>query len=216
MDGGPGHFKTFELSDYFFNLKKNNIFQNVDYNYFIEYHGKSICDSHFSHLSVIINNFENGVAAILSTNQLISVLNEGLDQHAQTNLRKKIGNGRKNTTIIKYERLNENTEKTEYFIKNFKPCYSFKVMEDCIEYRILLSDNTYFTQPFNQRKKKKNNSKTRIPSILPNCDLLSPISKSAKNRESFCSKHQNTTQIDLMDFDWETEIIETGSTQTSR
>ena len=65
-DGGPGHFKTFELVHYFYSLQQKKIFKQVHFNYFIEYHGKSICDSHFSVLSSIIKKYENSVAAITS------------------------------------------------------------------------------------------------------------------------------------------------------
>ena len=83
-------------------------------------------------------------------------------------------------------------------------------MDNEIQYKVLLSDSIHFTQKFNQKITKKNTTK-KHPSSLSNCDHLSPISKMAKNCESFRTKNHDTNHIDLMDFEWETEIIESGT-----
>lgn len=51
MDNGPQHFRTFEFLDSFAKFSKRFSPQKFTLNYFVEYHGKCICDSHFSLLS---------------------------------------------------------------------------------------------------------------------------------------------------------------------
>ena len=53
MDNGPQHFRTFEFLDGFAKFSKqfSEGNQTLKLHYFVEYHGKCICDSHFSLLS---------------------------------------------------------------------------------------------------------------------------------------------------------------------
>jgi hypothetical protein len=57
-DGGP-HFKNFELVAFEMSLF-NTVAKSVNFNYFVEYHGKCYCDSHFSIISRIIGDYERG------------------------------------------------------------------------------------------------------------------------------------------------------------
>jgi hypothetical protein len=50
MDGGP-HFKNLELANYFQGLKDRKLFTDVEWNFFVENHGKNPCDSCFSSIS---------------------------------------------------------------------------------------------------------------------------------------------------------------------
>merc|ERR1712000_215007 len=52
MDNAPQHFRTFELLYGYFKLATEKLHSNsLHLNYFAEYHGKCVCDSHFSLLS---------------------------------------------------------------------------------------------------------------------------------------------------------------------
>jgi hypothetical protein len=50
MDGGP-HFKNLELFNYFQGWKNRKIFTDVEWNFFVENHGKNPYDSRFSLIS---------------------------------------------------------------------------------------------------------------------------------------------------------------------
>jgi hypothetical protein len=50
MDNGPAHFRTYEFFEFLFNVQPTFKFQ-VEWNFFVEGHGKSICDTHFSKVS---------------------------------------------------------------------------------------------------------------------------------------------------------------------
>lgn len=54
-DGGSKHFKN-RFTQYFFSTQCNeNI--NIEYNFFISYHGHSFCDSHIAHLHQSVHNY---------------------------------------------------------------------------------------------------------------------------------------------------------------
>jgi len=87
MDNGPQHFRTFEFLSVFVDLSKRFVksSQKLTLNYFVEYHGKCICDSHFSLLSRYyrdysqFNEFKN---PIYTTKQFIHLLETAI---AKTN-----------------------------------------------------------------------------------------------------------------------------------
>jgi len=58
-DGGK-HFRNGQLQNFYKDLFLKKVFSLVTFNYFIEYHGKNYCDSHFSVISKIIENYETG------------------------------------------------------------------------------------------------------------------------------------------------------------
>lgn len=136
MDNGPHHFRTIELMGYFTSLKSN--FIQLTINFFAPYHGKCVCDSHFSLVSRIINSstkYSNG--EILTTDDIIRILNRGF---SESNQNKKDRNSRKKnqdqlesiiTTIIwKYFRIEDPSTKLVITIPNFTCFYYFEVKED--------------------------------------------------------------------------------------
>ena len=52
MDNGP-HFKTYEVARFLFTIPKVYNY-NIEWNFFVEGHGKSICDTHFSKVIISI------------------------------------------------------------------------------------------------------------------------------------------------------------------
>ena len=93
MDNGPQHFRTYEWLHAFFcfseDFNKKKI--DVDLNYFTEYHGKCICDAHFSLLSRYYDNRtkqkKNG-EAVYDTKGYIKILQEAILSSNQTTLHK--------------------------------------------------------------------------------------------------------------------------------
>jgi len=83
-DGGK-HFRNkdlvcFCLMEVMGELKK---FHSIELNFFIPYHGKSLCDSHFSVISRIQKKYENSTSSITSTSHFIEVMNEGFSRFVQ-------------------------------------------------------------------------------------------------------------------------------------
>jgi hypothetical protein len=56
FDNGPHHFRTHELTAYFKGLKPRLNLDRLQWNFFVEYHGKNFCDSHFSLISRFIRD----------------------------------------------------------------------------------------------------------------------------------------------------------------
>ena len=54
MDNGPNHFRTTELMAHLTSLKSK--FIQLTINFFAPYHGKCVCDSHFSLVSRILSS----------------------------------------------------------------------------------------------------------------------------------------------------------------
>jgi hypothetical protein len=78
---GARHFKNFELIHYETSLIKSGIAKSVNFNYFIEYHGKSYCDSHFAVVSRILKDHERTSEMIKSTSELIEMLKRKFDRY---------------------------------------------------------------------------------------------------------------------------------------
>ena len=75
MDNGP-HFKTYELAHFFFHSKTWYPFE-IEWNYFVENHGKSICDTHFSFVSKAIKQWSKEPEHhIASTTTLINAITD--------------------------------------------------------------------------------------------------------------------------------------------
>jgi len=55
MDNGSAHFRTYEMQYYLYSLGYNQPFGFIcEWNYFVEGHGKSICDTYFSKISLAL------------------------------------------------------------------------------------------------------------------------------------------------------------------
>jgi hypothetical protein len=67
------HFRCGETQNFYQDLFLKKVFKTVSFNYFVEYHGKSYCDSHFSVISNIIEKYESSVDQIKSTTDLINI-----------------------------------------------------------------------------------------------------------------------------------------------
>jgi hypothetical protein len=76
MDGGP-HFKNLELSNYFQGLKENK-FSAIEWNFFVENHGKNPCDSRFSSISTWLTSwFLKSQKEIRTTTDIIEAVQAG-------------------------------------------------------------------------------------------------------------------------------------------
>ena len=81
-DGGK-HFRNGELQNFYKKLFIEKVFSMITFNYFIEYHGKSYCDSHFSVISKIVENYETNIDQIKDTKELISILKDSFTKNLQ-------------------------------------------------------------------------------------------------------------------------------------
>ncbi len=65
MDVSPHHFHTHEMTHTMISLSA--LYDHVSWNYFVEYHGKNICDSHFALLSKFLSAYEQRSVVPLSS-----------------------------------------------------------------------------------------------------------------------------------------------------
>ena len=127
---GAKHFRNFELIRYQISLIESRMVQSVDTNYFIEYHGKSYCDSHFSRISRILKTFEQSSSEpIDSTSKLINLLNDKLGNNIGYNgaKRLRLDMSFKLLEVPFFPRV-ENYETCNF--KGLKLYYSFEVVNN--------------------------------------------------------------------------------------
>lgn len=82
-DGGP-HFRNHHVINFHKQNFDTKLVKALEVNYFIEYHGKSHCDSHFSKISSIVSEYETGTGVIKNLDHLHTVLTQGFAQHKET------------------------------------------------------------------------------------------------------------------------------------
>ena len=116
-DGGK-HFKNKDII--FLCLQQSNNFNSIELNFFIPYHGKSLCDSHFSIISRIQQAYEKSIDSIDSTEKFIEVMNDSFSRFAQNKKEKK--EKRENKKNKTPKRKPKKT-KTKYRKKRKKNCF---------------------------------------------------------------------------------------------
>jgi len=121
-DGGP-YFRNFEMVNYYRSLLENKKFSSIDFNYFIEYHGKNMCDSHFSHISRVISTYETSVDQISSTDDLIKILTDSFNQYDRNRTKKPKFNSE--IFFLELRPIIRNAKISQCKITNFKCYYSF-------------------------------------------------------------------------------------------
>jgi len=136
MDNAPQHFRTFELLYGYFKLATEKLSSNtLHLNYFAEYHGKCVCDSHFSLLSRYYRDYtmsKDYKDPIYSTDDFIKLLENSV---ANSNLCvEKLNQKRKKTTsqypylhvkFFKYERKLVPSYVNQIKAKGFTSFYHF-------------------------------------------------------------------------------------------
>lgn len=138
MDNGPQHFRTYEWLNDFHNFSErfNKEKISMECNFFIEYHGKSICDAHFSLLSRYYQQKTTHKAhgeAVYSTEQYILILQDGVYQSnlatVDSNSKKKKGNKSPllDVHFINFVRTEKSKIQTGIIAKNFTKFYHFQV-----------------------------------------------------------------------------------------
>ena len=73
------HFRNYMISSYFTNLYDTHKLK-TKYNYFVEIHGKNICDVHFSMVSNIVERYEKGKGKIKDIVELNKILETDLEK----------------------------------------------------------------------------------------------------------------------------------------
>ena len=213
-DGGPGHFRTFEYCNYMDQLR-NNQFKKIQWNYFVEYHGKNLCDSHFAQISTIKRNYENNSGVISTTDSLIKVLQDGFTktfENAAYRDSKRAVSNHSNTSVTLFNYKIPSTKPITYqlLIKNFKCYYSFESLEDGLQIQIYANDDKKIILPrkYNQIEykppaKRAANFKIEEPSLFEYKRRI--ITRmNMKNNDT-------TTDMEINDDDIE-EIIEESGT----
>jgi len=124
-DGGK-HFKNKDII--FLCLQQSNNFNSIELNFFIPYHGKSLCDSHFSIISRIQQAYEKSIDSIDSTEKFIEVMNDSFSRFAQNKKEKKEKreNKKNKTPKRKPKKPKQNTEKKEKkIVSDYSPTVIF-------------------------------------------------------------------------------------------
>ena len=140
MDNGPAHFRTYENIATFVNLKKE-LKIDISFHYFCEYHGKNICDTHFSTLSRYLKQHENAAESVVhSTEDVIKVFEEQTkranDNKKTRNLKRKATTEKETISEVHFHSYNRTTQpekKKQVEVKDFCCFHSFKVEEKTIK-----------------------------------------------------------------------------------
>jgi hypothetical protein len=126
MDGGPHHFRTHEMTYTLVSL--SNLEYTVHWNYFVEYHGKNVCDSHFAILSKYLSAYERqSEVPLTSLNDLVSMFETAIERNNYErihifDLEPQI------VTFTHYERLVQPSHKKQVKIPHFKQNFHFYII----------------------------------------------------------------------------------------
>ena len=176
VDNAPQHFRTYEFIHEFCQFASKGIPSTL--NYFVEYHGKCICDSHFSLLSRYYEDYSSRAGyskeVIYTTDELLKLFRDAVNA---TNKSIEDKNKRKRANTPKKPRLNayfyeykreENTTTTLNQVKvpGFTAYYHFeliyKVNEDRTASKYLFgylhkgAKNIYKEYPIKTLSKERN------------------------------------------------------------
>jgi len=123
MDNGP-HFKTKELCSFLFDNNNNKFSFAISWNYFIEGHGKSICDTYFSKVSEALKIWsKENEKFITSTNSAIQAISKMFSFWKQQTIEKNL--------LKKATTLKSDDSFYDLIIKNLEiPVASFKTILD--------------------------------------------------------------------------------------
>ena len=161
---------------FFFNSQTQYRF-SIEWNYFVENHGKSICDTHFSFVSKAIKQWSKQPGNFVkSTNHLITAITETFkfwkNQTKEKN--KHIKNNKQNKsffniyinkiTIPKYE-LNKQIMKFD----NIKSYYHFKNINNEL-FVSVLTNKHLIKKSFKNKLQKRDNNKNKIGFNTPISD----------------------------------------------
>jgi hypothetical protein len=140
FDNGPHHFRTHELTAYFHRLKTRLQLERLQWNFFIEYHGKNLCDTHFSLISRFLRDGLRKASLTLKTDQeLVTFLEDSVkcsNEHKarRLSLRKKPlpkGFDTEPLDVKFFIYTREETPKTkpQMVMSGFKSFYTFELNE---------------------------------------------------------------------------------------
>jgi len=143
MDGA-GHFKNGQLAKYFSDIElEKNI--KLKWNYFTEYHGKSLCDGRFGNINrFIAEELQSKRGSIESTEDLIRVIQHGQDNSNSVRARKKQQPIKSIQLAIDVPVIDKIDS---YVIKNIKTFHSFSSTAGEISCFVNTSDTTSTVQP---------------------------------------------------------------------
>jgi hypothetical protein len=166
-DGGK-HFRNGENVNYYMELFEQKQFELISFNFFIEYHGKSYCDSHFSVISRIVSDYELNEGQIQNTDHLIQILKDKFLQNSKTKKTKL----NQNITIFKIDPFERKNQIKNCKIINQQFFYNFTIMSKQkifgTEYIMNTEGKILNTQFLNKNK----NLKQKKPSVIKNSNLL--------------------------------------------
>jgi hypothetical protein len=211
-DGGPAHFRTLEYCYFMDDLKGRGVFEKVEWNYFIEYHGKNICDSHFAHISGIIKEFERQ-GTITSTDHLIQVLRTGFrkmfDNSAiRDSVRKKPQNSASVVTVFHY--CNPSTKSTSHQlqIKNFKCWYSFQSTDTGVIVATFAGDEDGHLVPRKYKQIKYSIPEKRGTPVQNATVSLATYQKRANIRQRIVNEHKEDEMEEEDDEEMHQEAVD--------
>ena len=171
MDNAPQHFRTFEFINGFYEFSKG-IFSTNKFmlNYFGEYHGKCVCDSHFSLLSRYYRDYSMSDTfkdPVYTTQDFISLLKYAVNQ---SNLSTAwLNEHRKSTTspypllqvqFFEYKRTHEESKLHQLIAPNFTSFYHFFVRNTPSENVLIAKQHPKYNKEHVYQIKTK---KTKLP-----------------------------------------------------
>ena len=83
------YFRNYMISSYYSNLYDTHKLK-IKYNYFVESHGKNICDVHFSMVSNIVERYEKGKGKIKDIVELNNILETDFEKFRTVNIQNEV------------------------------------------------------------------------------------------------------------------------------
>ena len=208
VDNAPQHFRTFQMLYEFKKLSEDHLKNNQLYlNYFAEYHGKCVCDSHFSLLSRYYTDktktLKHGTP-VYSTPEFIDILQTAVEQTNE--IKNQLNKKRKQSTapypllhvtFFDYKRSDELQAIEQVTAPQFTSYYHFFFSKD---FRLLCAkEHTNAKHTRNYPIKRKTVVQTKGPKLGWNKSrtLDSPVTVNALARKAKAraSDRKNRTPI---------------------
>jgi hypothetical protein len=144
MDGGP-HFKNLELANYFKELKQTRFFSEVEWNFFVENHGKNPCDCRFSSISFWMDAWSSKKdKEIRTTEDLIEAVRYGQTEANKIRLE------RHKPVIFSTQLIltvNPQASVEKLTLPGISSFYHFTVLKNCIQAKVLRTDKNFVSFP---------------------------------------------------------------------
>ena len=215
MDNSPNQFKTKEAFAFF--CKLIVFYEYVEWNFFIEYHGKGPCDTRFSQISNMLKThiMNTNNPLITNTQELVSAITYQQNEINEDRVRKEKQPEESYQLILTIDQMSK--QKANLVISNFKFLHSFHILPSNNLAGFLLTGKQKFSQEWEikfdlqERKNMALNGGKTVDNKKVSSQIWNSVSNKISKKDNFKkmslkSQHKKTLQIIQSESESESDI----------